>query len=117
MTYDSLTWPRQCCPRGGDGEPLQVGETVYGEDGHAWLLTAVGPHYVYAHDPEGGRDRRLRPKWLTHEAPDSWGKVERCADMLDGACRTLVRMADLDGCELISAADLVARCKRLAGVE
>ena len=110
MNYDSLTWPRQCCPRGRDGEPLQVGEVTYGEDGHAWLLTAVGPNYVYAHDPEGGEDKRLRPKWLTHEAPDSWERLERDAVRLDLAAWA---RPPVD----ISAVDLVARCKRLAGVK
>ena len=110
MSYDSLTWPRQVCPRGRDGEPLQVGEVTYGEDGHAWLLTAVGPSYVYAHDPEGGKDKRLRPKWLTHEAPDTWERVARDAAKLDLAAWAGARSDT-------AALDLVARCKRLAGVE
>ena len=38
--------------------------------------------------------------------PDSWSAIERDARTIDGACT-----------DLMSAADLVARCKKLAGVE
>ena len=38
--------------------------------------------------------------------PDSWSAIERDARTIDGACT-----------DLMGAADLVARCKKLAGVE
>ena len=94
------------CPSASDGLPLRIGETVWGQDGKAWRLTAIGPTHVFGRATGSKNDKRLRPEWLTHERPDSWAAIERDARTIDGACT-----------DLMSAADLVARCKRLAGVE
>lgn len=67
------------CPMGKDDRAIRPGETVYGEDGRAWKLKAVGPTFCYA--DEGGRSYRLRAEWLTHERPDSWSRL--LADLRD----------------------------------
>lgn len=75
-------------PRGKDGRPIHVGETVYGEDGRAWHVRGVTigeksiahPEHVIRATSDAEQLRYLKPEWLTHERPDS---LERIADELD----------------------------------
>lgn len=75
-------------PRGKDGKPIRVGETVYGEDGRAWCVRGVviGQWTEHTKSPvvyamgDSGKWRNLLPWLLTHERPDSW---ERIADELE----------------------------------
>ena len=75
-------------PRDRDGVPINVGDTVYGEDGRAWHVEGISlgwwakwveGHVVHAMG-DSGQWRDLMPEWLTHERPDSW---ERIADELE----------------------------------
>ena len=104
------TVPPAECPPASDGLPLRIGETVWGQDGKAWRLTAVGPTHVFGRATGSKNDKRLRPEWLTHERPDSWERVEQDAVGIDAAQGGIFRG------EARTAA-IVARCKRLAGVE
>lgn len=59
---------------GKDGAAVEVGETVYGEDGVAWEVTGLlydYSHHVLARRAGGGKpvERALRASWLTHENP------------------------------------------------
>lgn len=71
-------------PRGKDGKPIHVGETVYGDDGKAYVVCTLtlnscdgsGQWLVGAEDT----DIMFGPKLLTHERPDSW---ECIADEFD----------------------------------
>lgn len=82
-------------PRGKDGRPIHLGETVYGEGGMAWHVEGVviGRWTEYADSPvvyatdDSGQWRNLLPWLLTHERPDS---LERIADEIE--------KADVDGC-------------------
>ena len=98
------------CPPASDGLPLRIGETVWGQDGKAWRLTAIGPTHVFGRATGSKNDKRLRPEWLTHERPDSWERVEQDAVGIDAAQEGIFRG------EARTAA-IVARCKKLAGVE
>ena len=62
------------CPLAADGRPIVPGETLYGGDGAAWKIRAVGPTFSYGAVKQGA-DRRLRNEWLTHEQPDSWERL------------------------------------------
>lgn len=93
-------------PLASDGLPLRIGETVWGQDGKCFTVEGVGPEFVWGRAEEKKTHNRLRPEWLTHERPDSWAAVERDARVIDECCT-----------DLMSVADLVARCKLLAGVE
>ena len=93
-------------PLASDGRPLRIGETVWGQDGSGFTVEGVGPEFVWGRAEGTKTHKRLRPEWLTHDAPDSWEAVERDARTIDECCT-----------DLMSVADLVARCKRLAGVE
>ena len=70
-------------PRDRDGVPIHVGDTVYGEDGRAWHVEGISlgrwakwveGHVVHAMG-DSGQWRDLMPEWLTHERPDSWGRI------------------------------------------
>lgn len=82
-------------PRGKDGKPIRVGETVYGEDDKAWCVRGVviGQWTEHTKSPvvyatgDSGQWRNLLPWLLTHERPDSW---ERIADEIEES--------DVDGC-------------------
>lgn len=59
-------------PVGKDGKPLRFGETVYGEDGKAWVVRSYKPApysvRVSAADNEMGK-RRVKAGWMTHIKP------------------------------------------------
>lgn len=114
------------CPMGKDDRTIRPGETLYGNDGKAWKIMAVGPTFCYA--DEAGRSYRLRAEWLTHERPDSW---ERLAEELRDAgessgivcayyghadnetCIGCPAFEGLMGCEERFARDLIGRINRL----
>ena len=76
------------CPLAADGRPIAPGETLYGQDGVPWRITAVGPRFSYGAVKQGA-DRRLRNEWLTHEPPDSWEQLAadlRASDDPMAAC-------------------------------
>lgn len=113
------------CPIGKDGKFIRPGETLYGNDGKAWKIKAVGPTFCYA--DEAGRSFRLRSEWLTHERPDGWqGLLNDITRMLDGQSRAecaYFGAADCDGCPAKSsrpycnnsaAAHIVVRAQRIA---
>lgn len=62
--------------------------------------------YAAALESNGKRMWITRHVPVNPAVPDSWAAIERDARTIDGACT-----------DLMSAADLVARCKKLAGVE
>lgn len=100
-----------------DGEPLEVGQTV-------WPVEGGGPLYVYRVDVGGQRvttrpfglttaldEMEFEPSQLTHTKPepsDSWERIEEDARGLDsGVDRELFTHTH---------EDIVRRCKALAGV-
>lgn len=116
------------CPHGRDDKAIRPGETLYGNDGKAWKIKAVGPTFCYA--DEGGRSYRLRAEWLTHKLPDSWERLRE--DIVralvtsggtecvyfghsnETGCEDCRACAVSDPCGQIMAEDIVARAKRLA---
>lgn len=56
--------------RGADGLPIRIGDTVYGEDGHAWrVLRIVAGKRHCVQGSDGRVTRGLLPSWLTHAVP------------------------------------------------
>ena len=121
-------WAARCAellqgPLAFDRKPLRIGETVWGQDGKQFTVDGVGPEFVWGRAEGKKTHNRLRPEWLTHERPDSWAAIERDATT-SPASYCHVRGIDRDvewqdmseGIEAM-ALDLVARCKKLAGVE
>ena len=56
-------------PIAKDGSPIKVGEIVYGGDGEAWEVIGIGNAPWSIVGKNGGEQRRMKPKWLTHEVP------------------------------------------------
>lgn len=107
-----------------DGRPIVMGRTYYGvTDNKPWKVVGYGRTHVFCDSmPEQGK--RLKPEWLMAK-PDSWERVT--ADALKDAatyCEERPWVAPIvDGsygaptaAEMAVRADLVARCKALAGV-
>lgn len=96
-----------------DGQPVEVGQTLYGEDGKAWEVERIAhgeTHPVVATDADCNR-RGLRPSWLTHEEPESIGKIRRELNAL-----VFDKSADeLIGVRAGGLQDLVERLERLEG--
>ena len=110
---------------GKDGKAIEPGDVVWGEDGLDWLVTGFrwdkSNHIVEA--TARGEVKQLKPGWLTHEEPDSWGRLEE--DAGKGACEYFGSEHcecggcphDMDpDCNAVMALDIVRRAKALAGV-
>lgn len=71
-------------PRGNDGRPIHVDDTLYDSDGTQWTVVHIyyyspddGPDVVAQH---GNAEINFEPPdyhGMTHERPDSWKKLER----------------------------------------
>lgn len=110
-------------PRGKDGKPIHVGETVYGEDDSAWHVEGVviGRWTEYTESPvvyatgDSGQWRNLLPWLLTHECPDSWSRI---ADELDEWRFKHMRDLEADGLNDMSLfADRIRRLAKERGHE
>lgn len=102
-------------PVGKDGLCIKPGQTVYGEDGKAWRIDAVGTYFVWSGLSKGETAKRLRPEWLTHTEPDSWSKLMRDASAQPFAyCATHGLLGEEAPTNEKFARDLVRRAKRLA---
>lgn len=109
-----------------DGEPLEVGQTVWHVDtGHEYVV--VEPSYgdtviVRLAKYDDAEGEQYTPDQLTHERPDSWERLEE-----DANAATCVYFGVSDkycggcghyswDCAYDKARDLVRRAKALAGV-
>ena len=100
-------------PKGADGKPLHLGDTVYDQEGleHeiAKISFAEGSDHTIKEPQIISRDacNFIYPRSFTHERPDS---LERIADDLDAWCdRT-----DVDGNACGEPRELAERIRRLA---
>ncbi len=62
----------ELAPIGADGQPITVGQTVYGEDGAAWEVIGVtygNVEYPIIGNGSSGQRREMKPEWLTHSKP------------------------------------------------
>ena len=102
----------------GDGEPLEVGQTVWRDDGEMLEVLYLRPDGLV--DCCGEIER---PERLTHERPDSWERLERDANA--STCTyfgATTKDCEICGhvsweCSYDKASDLVRRCKALAEKE
>lgn len=112
------------CPLGADGKPLLIGETVYGKlSGAEYRVEGLlcndqaDKLYLSVYDHVFGRNTVRLPWQLTHEAPDSWEQLEADSKL---TINEYVSNRNLDKKkwhvgQVID--DIIARAKRLAGVE
>lgn len=111
-------WATRCSElmRGGELPTevtvVEVDEADEWEDGGDYVPRAVFTDHDRAKEYADALRSNGERVWLTRRAtvnpavPDSWAAVERDARTIDEACT-----------DLMSATDLVARCKKLAGVK
>ena len=91
---------------------VEVDEADEWEDGGDYVPRAVFADHDRAEEYADALRSNGERVWVVPDivvnpaVPDTWAAVERDARTIDGACT-----------DLMSAADLVARCKKLAGVE
>lgn len=97
-----------------DGEPLEVGQTVWRDDGETLEVLYLRPDGLV--DCCGEIER---PERLTHERPDSWERLEEDAtkNPFDYCKDVGHRLYTCENSEAYKARDLVLRAKKLAGVD
>lgn len=109
-----------------DGEPLEVGQTVWDVDGHGPLvvkaLPSKGEQLVVLDN--GGTTFYRYPEKLTHKRPDSWERIEgdakkdTCAYFgVEGGgygCSECPVKQWKESCDEVKSSDLVRRCRALA---
>ncbi len=118
-----------------DGVPIEVGDTVYRDDGSAHTVNRLlrGKRFNVRTFSETGNVYEIRDEDLTHQRPDSWERLKndaqkelndywscwgiKCSDCpakVDG--KTPMDRYGTAGCGLAMRADIVARAKALSGV-
>ncbi len=108
-----------------DGRPIHVGDTVFVLDECCRSWHVVGLSFgqwqknvkgdvVHAVSPVSGEWRDLMPDWLTHERPDSWGRI---ADELDAWTTRAAGKCEAFGIEEDALHELAERVRRLAREE
>lgn len=115
-----------------DGVPIEVGDTVWCDDGDEPLrvtLIHTSGYRSVSLEGKGGEHYSLDPERLTHERPDSWEKLEE--DARKTACDYAPAPRDEDGlttcygcpfqksesCSSEMTLDVVERAKKLAGIK
>lgn len=118
-----------------DGVPIEVGDTVYRDDGSAHTVDRLlrGKRFNVRTFSETGNVYEIRDEDLTHRRPESWERLAEdalkefqdywsCRDIECSDCPSKVdgeypyQRYDTDGCKSAVAADIVARAKALSGV-
>lgn len=106
-------------PRGKDGKPIRMGDTVYTEDEPE---TGFNVRYIEFSSDHGttvgiesnGIDTFRRPLSLTHEQPESWGRI---ADDMRAEIESLEHGSFASDDALDALRDYEARIRALAGKE
>lgn len=105
-------------PRGKDGRPIHVDDTLYDSDGTQWTVTHIyyyspddGPDVVAQH---GNAEINFEPSdyhGMTHERPDSWERItQELEDMSEN-----FRATDKESFSALL--DFADRIRRLAEME
>lgn len=105
---------------GADGVPIEVGDTVWCDDGDEPLrvtLIHTSGYRSVSLEGKGGEHYSLDPERLTHKRPDSWERIEEDAKLAPRAYLEK-RGMNPEKTERVASmmADLVRRAKALAKV-
>lgn len=108
-------------PRGKDGRPIHVDDTLYDSDGTQWTVV-----HIYYYSPDDGPDVVAQrgnaeinfepPDYhgMTHERPDS---LERIADELERYTNDSCSEDEIDGATASTLVDFSERIRALARKE
>lgn len=119
-------------PKDADGEPIRIGDVVYGNPGIAWTVVGMRVSKFGWKVEMDNMPFLCEPDDLSHkkpEQPDSWENLEK--DARKTACdyapapRDEDGLTTCDGCPFLKSEscrnemtlDLVKRAKKLAGIE
>lgn len=111
------------CAIGKDGSEIRRGQTVYGEDGKAWKVNGFAPErgttcrvsdeqYSILAVDKNGIEKALKPRWLTHEPPDSWERI--CADLRQMDADNLIALGNGQYVEDTRHDEIAVRIERMA---
>lgn len=105
-------------PKGKDGKPIRVEDTLYDSDCTQWTVTHIdyyspddGPDVVAQH---GNAEINFEPSdyhGMTHERPDSWSCV---ADELERYANDSCGEDEIDGATASTLVDFAQRIRKLA---
>lgn len=101
-------------PRGRDGRPIHIGDTVYDGYDDALTVESMTLSDRYARVKASGKRAvydGLDPERLTHERPDSW---ERIADELERYVNDSCGEDEIDGATASTLVDFAERIRRMA---
>ena len=126
--YDASQLTHRAPVLAADGEPLEVGQTVWDTNGDELVIGALedGGHTVTCRYVDVGDGIPVHGMWspsdLTHERPDSWERLEEDANA--STCTyfgATTKDCEICGhvsweCSYDKASDLVRRAKKLAEV-
>lgn len=115
-------------PLDADGEPIHIGDVVYGNPGIAWTVVGLRVSPLGWKVQMDNMPFLCEPDDLTHkkpEPPDSWEKLEK--DAMGRACELAgsgpLRCGDCEwgkegiGCQAMARLEILKRAKKLAGIE
>lgn len=91
-------------PKGKDGQPILLGQKVYGEDGREWtvLRIIVGKrHCIVGND--GSETKEMLPEWLSHDQPETVRTV--VSELVEEAWKAFCRGVTLSELEVKGAFD------------
>ena len=109
-------------PLDADGEPIRIGDVVYGNPGIAWTVVCLRMSKLGCKVEMENMPFLRNPDDLSHKKPDplepepddSWEKLEEDANL---SSRDYCEEHRLEECDYNMRVHLLARAKKLAGVE
>lgn len=122
LTQSSVAFTHMQPAIDADGVLIKVGDTVWHEDGSEWLVEELNRYGVLCFD--GDKRLTFDPKFLSHNRPDSWERLEE--DIAKYPCRYAeeVKGSKFDSCSEcpwwhseVMARDIARRAKALAEKE
>lgn len=122
LTQSSVAFTHMQPAIDADGVLIKVGDTVWHEDGSEWLVEELNRYGVRCFD--GDKRLTFDPKFLRHNRPDSWERLEE--DIAKYPCRYAeeVKGSKFDSCSEcpwwhseVMARDIARRAKALAEKE
>ena len=101
-------------PLDADGVPIRIDDVVYGNPGIAWTVVGLRTSKLGWKVEMDNMPFLCEPDDLTHKKPDSWAKLEEDANL---GCRDYCEKHRLEECDYNMRVHLLARAKKLAGIE